>query len=85
MSDLTPASFRDRIEGVCTVDEHNKIVRETGEALWGWWKKPSEIMRAPALWEAKPGLGRQRERPRGAVHRLGDAEALPGPMVWDPL
>src|SRR2546421_7191104 len=49
MSDFLLLRFRDLNVDVNTIEEHNKIVDERGKVLWGWWKKPLELMPDPGL------------------------------------
>jgi predicted phosphodiesterase len=49
MSDYLLLRFRELTAGIETIPAHNKIVKERGHVLWGWWKKPPELTPDPAL------------------------------------
>jgi hypothetical protein len=49
MSDYVLLRFRDLTASINSIDEHNKITRAHKSALWGWWKKPAELMPDPSL------------------------------------
>ena len=49
MPDVLLLRFRDLTPGVKTVITHNEIANLKGKVLWGWWKKPLELMPDPGL------------------------------------
>lgn len=51
MLDIILLRYRDITPSINTIDEHNKVVKEKGRVLWGWWKKGSEQMPDPYLFE----------------------------------
>lgn len=51
MLDIILLRYRDLTPSINTIDEHNKVVKEKGRVLWGWWKKGSEQMPDPYLFE----------------------------------
>lgn len=51
MLDILLLRYRDITPSINTVEEHNKVVKEKGRVLWGWWKKGSEQMPDPYLFE----------------------------------
>lgn len=51
MLDILLLRYRDITPSINTIEEHNKVVKEKGKVLWGWWKKGSEQMPDPYLFE----------------------------------
>lgn len=51
MFDFLLLRYRDITPSINTIEEHNKIARDKGKVLWGWWKKPSEPMPNPYLFD----------------------------------
>lgn len=49
MADYLLLRFRELTAGVETIPAHNRMVKEHGHVLWGWWKKPPEPTPDPAL------------------------------------
>ncbi|MCC2643934.1 MAG: hypothetical protein K0S45_4347 [Nitrospira sp.] len=49
MPDVLLLRFRDLTPGVNTISTHNEIANAKGRVLWGWWKKPLELMPDPGL------------------------------------
>ena len=49
MANYVLLRFRELTEGIETISAHNEIVKEHGNVLWGWWKKPPELTPDPAL------------------------------------
>jgi predicted phosphodiesterase len=49
MPDQLLLRFRNLTPGLDTISEHNRIALEKGRVLWGWWKKPPELMPDPGL------------------------------------
>ena len=61
MLDFILLRYRDITPSINTIDEHNKMVKEKGRVLWGWWKKGSEPARGRIR---RDGDGRGREGDR---------------------
>lgn len=51
MLDILLLRYRDITPSINTIEEHNKIVEAQGKVLWGWWKKGSEQMPDPYLYD----------------------------------
>ncbi len=51
MVDTALLRFRDHEQGVDTIEEHQKIIRDVGHVWWGWWKKQSEPDRGQEIAE----------------------------------
>lgn len=51
MLDILLLRYRDITPSINSIDEHNSIVKKNGKVLWGWWKKGSEQMPDPYLYE----------------------------------
>lgn len=58
MLDIILLRYRDITPSINTIDEHNKVVKEKGRVLWGWWKKGSEQMPDPYLFEISEEMKR---------------------------
>ena len=59
MLDIILLRYRDITPSINTIDEHNKVVEEKGRVLWGWWKKGSEQMPDPYLFEIAEEIDRK--------------------------
>ena len=54
--DAILARFRNLVQNIDTIEEHNRIAAEKGRVLWGWWKKDMEPMPDPYLYELSVDL-----------------------------
>jgi len=70
MSDSLLLRYRDLTADVDTIADHNAIARDKGWVLWGWWKKPPELMPDPVL----SFMASEIEKHSGTVYLVNSAD-----------
>src|SRR6266404_2667191 len=83
--------FRDLFAEVNTISAHNEIANAAGRVLWGWWKKPPELMPDPGLTLIKQDLTPNAtvllvDSAKGVLYRapLFNVHYQPGGMLQSP-
>ncbi len=80
MLDIILLRYRDITPSINTIDEHNKVVEEKGRVLWGWWKKGSEQMPDPFLFEIAEEMRRNSSISKVFIINSGTYELYEAPL-----
>lgn len=72
--------YRDLRPSINTVDEHNKVVKEKKRVLWGWWKKGSEPMPDPQLYEMSTDILKNSKKREVFIINSGTHELYKAPL-----